>query len=81
MSILETLFNGEYSAAEPKDYLPPALRKQECAFWEKIEETMGREFLEENWDCLSQVEYIASVTRFREGFRLGAQLMLELGGL
>ena len=79
MDILEKLYNGEYDPGKASDdELPEALRIKRQAFWEAIEEGMGKDFLESHWDTLCQIEHFRDCANFREGFRLGVSLMLEL---
>lgn len=78
MSILEKLFDGAYESPQVKQDRPAALRAQDLAFWGQIQETMGVEFVENNWDYLCETERFTNFSNFRAGFRLGALLMLDL---
>lgn len=74
MSILETLFNGEYRTPQEKQTLSPELRDRRREIFEQIEGALP----EENWDAFCDIQRAQSFASFREGFRLGALLMLEL---
>ena len=79
MDILKELYEGQYGVELPKtpEYLT-VRRKVADGFWDKIEQTMGRGFIEKNWENLLKQEDMESFEYFRQGFRLGASLMLEL---
>lgn len=78
MSILQDIYNGGYTPGKAADKLPFSLRLQERAFFEAVEEAMGGEFLQRHWDGLCKIESVRDYASFREGFRLGVSLMLEL---
>ena len=71
---LKDIFNGIY---EPQ-IVPHPMTKEECAAWEKAIALIGEKAVDEmvSAQCrsLAETEY----EYFREGFRLGARLMLEL---
>lgn len=72
--LLKDIFNGIY---EPK-IVPHPMTKEERAVWEKAIALFGENMVDEmlSAECrsLAETEY----EYFRQGFRLGAQLMLEL---
>ena len=78
MSILEKIYNQQYAPASPMKKMPFSLRLKERAFYEAVEEAMGEDFLERYWDGLCEVEDFKRFSDFREGFRLGVSLMLEM---
>ncbi len=78
MSILQDIYNDSYYPCEPLEHMPKALRDKQLAFYEKIEEAMGVEFMEQHWDDLCEIDRFRDFTNFRQGFRLGVSLMLEL---
>ena len=78
MSILEKIYNGNYEPNESCERLPLSLRLKDRAFWEAIEEGMGEAFIERHWDGLCKIEHFRDYANFREGFRLGVSLMMEL---
>ena len=49
-----------------------------AGFWEYIEERAGAECIEKYWDDFADMEAAGHFHYFREGFLLGASLMLEL---
>lgn len=77
MSILESIYQSEYSPEKALDKMPCSLRLRERAFFDAIEEAMGVEFIERHWDSLCKLEQFRGYANFREGFRLGVALMLE----
>ena len=78
MSILQNIYSNDYTPADPAKKMPFSLRLKERAFYDSIEEAMGEEFIERHWDSLCKLEHYKGFTNFREGFRLGVSLMLEL---
>ena len=72
--LLKDIFNGIY---EPKP-TPHPMTQAESAAWEKAIALLGEKAVDEmvSAQCrsLAEMEY----EYFREGFRLGARLMLEL---
>ena len=78
MTILEKIYNGDYDPGKASEKLPFSLRLNDRAFWDAIEEGMGEAFIERHWEGLCKVEHFRDYTNFREGFRLGVSLMMEL---
>lgn len=78
MSILKDIYNGQYSPDDALKKMPFSLRLKERVFYDAIEEAMGEDFIERHWDGLCKVEAFRDYTNFREGFRLGIALMMEL---
>lgn len=78
MSVLRDIYRNEYDPAKPLGKMPFSLRLKERAFYDAIESTMGADFIERHWDGLCKVEEFQTYTSFREGFRLGVALMMEL---
>ena len=78
MSVLEKIYSGDYNPDKAAEKLPFSLRLKERAFFEAIEESMGADFIERHWDGLCKVEHFRDYANFREGFRLGVSLMMEL---
>ena len=78
MSMLEDIFHNYYNAQLPQTPEYKALRERRLKFWDYIEEKVGREYLDENWKDFSDMEEAEQFRYFREGFVLGASLMLEL---
>lgn len=78
MSILQDIYNEAYSPIDKADKLPFSLRLTERAFYEAVEEAMGAEFVDKQREKLCKVENFRDFANFREGFRLGVSLMLEL---
>lgn len=78
MSILKDIYSKNYTPADPMKRMPFSLRLDERVFYDAIEESMGRDFIERHRDSLCKAEEFKGFTNFREGFRLGVSLMLEL---
>lgn len=78
MSLLEEIFNNDYSIDLPHTPEYQALREKGAKFWDYIEETAGRECIEKYWDEFVDMECAEHFHYFRKGFVLGASLMLEL---
>lgn len=78
MNILESIFDEEYFPSKALKSMPFSLRLEETSFYEAIENAMGAEFIERHWDAMKGVQHFRDYANFREGFRLGISLMLEL---
>ena len=78
MSILEKIYSGDYDPGKAGENLPFSLRLQERAFWDAVEEGMGADFIKRHRDALCKIEHFRDCANFREGFRLGVSLMMEL---
>lgn len=77
MDIFEDLYFGQYHVALPDSEKFRELQKQEVAFWDYIEKSVGEEYLAAHFDHRAQREGMIELHCFREGFRLGASLLLE----
>ena len=78
MGALEKIYSGDYDPSKAGENLPFSLRLQERAFWDAVEEGMGADFIKRHWDALCKIEHFRDCANFREGFRLGVSLMMEL---
>ena len=78
MSILQDIYGGSYAPGESLGRLPQDLSDKYWAFFEEVEKVMGLEFIERHWDDLVEANLYRDHMNFREGFRLGAALMLEM---
>ena len=78
MSILQDIYSGGYAPGESQGKLPPDLSDKWWGFFEEVEKAMGLEFIERHWDNLMEADLYRDHANFREGFRLGVSLMLEL---
>jgi len=78
MSTLHDIYNNEYFPAEPTDEMPPELCDKRRAFLDEIQKTMGEKFLAEHWGGFVEANQFGNFVCFREGFRLGVSLMLEV---
>lgn len=76
MSILHQIYTKTYTPAKPN--LPFLVRLKERDFYESVETAMGAEFMERHRDNLTKAGDLRKYASFREGFRLGVALMLEL---
>lgn len=80
-SILDQLYYGQFDlsgSAPSKEYKDCC--KKIRPFWEKIEERLGSDDCTDFSNALAEQESIREREMFREGFRLGSRLMLELMG-
>lgn len=76
--IIKELFDSAlYIDRAPSEKLL-ALRAEESKLWEKIQPLIGLEIMDELTDVQASIDNEKNLTWFREGFRLGASLMLEL---
>lgn len=78
MRILQDIYTNQYSAIETQPKPPEKLRAEVYRLFEKMETEMGREFAEKYWNCMCEEEDFLNYANFREGFRLGVSLMMEL---
>ena len=78
MSILSAIYNNEYQVPDIQPKLPQELRDRDLAFWNKISETFGIEFVDQHIDRLREIETLNDIHYFREGFRFAMLLMLEI---
>lgn len=79
MSVLKDLYDGQFSVGVPKSLEYRAVRHKNIEeFWDEVEKALGNDVVEEKWKNLSIQEEMESYHYFRQGFRLGAALMLEL---
>lgn len=78
MSILQDIYNGYYSPIEKPVNIPSSLLRKEQAFFGEVEKVMGQDFLEKHRGSICEVGDHYNFDSFREGFRLGVSLMLEV---
>lgn len=78
MRILHDIYSGDYDPGKAAEKLPFSLRLERRAFLDAIEGSLGEEFIERHWDGLCKIEHFKDYANFREGFRLGVSLMMEL---
>lgn len=78
MTLLQKLFLGNYEAVSPM--LSPSQQKAVRAmepYCQKIQEIFGREFLDQFFDLQSEIDGEEAFLAFRQGIRLGGQIVLE----
>lgn len=78
MSTLRDIYDNEYSPQARQINTPFSLRLKKRAFMDAVEEAMGAAFIEHHRKGLSEWESFQNYASFREGFRLGVSLMMEL---
>lgn len=66
MSVLENIYNGDYTPGKAAEKLPFSLRLAERAFFEAIEGSMGEDFIERHWDGLCKAERFRDCANFRD---------------
>lgn len=74
MSILQDIYDNKYTPGKAQDRLPFSLRLRGREIYEALDE----EFIERYWDDLCKIGSYRDFANFREGFRLGVSLMLEM---
>ena len=76
--ILKELFESPfYGGCDPSETLT-ALRKRETELWDQLLPVLGLETIDEINDTQGAIAHEINLQWYREGFRLGASLMLEL---
>lgn len=78
MSILSEIYSGGYAPGEVPEKLPKELSEKRWAFYGEVEKVMGLDFIERHWDNLCEADLYRDYANFREGFRMGVSLMMEL---
>lgn len=78
MSILREIYGGGYAPGEIPEKLPKELSEKRWAFYGEVEKVMGLDFMERHWDDLMEADLYRDYASFREGFRMGVALMMEL---
>lgn len=78
MSILKDIYYDKYSPEARQKNTPDSLCRKRSAFFNAVDEAMGREFLEHHSRGLAEWEQYQNYASFREGVRLGVLLMMEV---
>lgn len=78
MSILQEIYNSAYAPGRAQDAMPFSLRLKERAIRDAIEEALGEEFIKRHQDDWEKAAHFRDYANFREGFKLGVALMLEI---
>lgn len=78
MSILADIYNERYHAQASRPHYPQELREKDLAFWEKATQALGGDVVDAHLYKLCEKENLNDIHHFREGFKLGVQLMLEV---
>ena len=78
MNILQDIYSGGYCPCETAEKIPPGVKDRKWAFFDEIEKRYGVEVIERHWDDLCEADSARDYANFREGFRLGVSLMMEL---
>ena len=81
MSILDELYREMCIEKRPETAEYTEARERGFAIWEEAAEILGPEFSDKVWNNLVELSTIAGRHNFKEGFRLGVQLMLEARAL
>lgn len=77
-SILKELYEERFYANWQVTPEYQALADKEGELWEQVKPLIGRKMIDRLLDIQSDLAYQGNYEWFREGFRLGASLMLEL---
>ena len=78
MSILHEIYDDTYIPCAPLQKIPKELQDRKWAFYEEVERAAGVELIERHWDAICEADSARDYVNFREGFRLGVSLMLEM---
>ena len=78
MDILQDIFLGNYRTDPTMTAQERKIAGKSAPLWEKAYETMGQEAADQLSDFVGELLLEECLNRFREGFRLGALLMLEV---
>ncbi len=78
MSILTDIYDGEYRAPHSRPPCPQELEDNDLAFWDKAAEALGLDAIDAHMNLLHEKQHLTDIHHFREGFKLGVQLMLEV---
>lgn len=78
MSILADIYNERHHAQASSPHYPQELRDKDLAFWEKATQALGGDVVDAHFYKLCEKENLNDIHHFREGFKLGVQLMLEV---
>lgn len=76
--IIKVLYAAHCAADRPLSEECLKLIQEDDKLWEKVKPLIGREAIDELLYSSSDIAYQTNYEWFREGFRLGAGLMLEL---
>ena len=80
MSILADIYNERYHAQASRPHYPQELKEKDLAFWEQATQALGGDVVDAHLYKLCEKENFNDIHHFREGFKLGVQLMLEVFG-
>ena len=78
MSILQDIYNATYHPPEPIEEIPCEIYRKRQEFFEEVKDALGRDFVEKHLENLYEVENCRDYINFREGFRLGVLLLMEV---
>ena len=74
---LSSLFYGDYNPTPALTKKQAELSKQLSSCYDAVERWLGPDFLEQLEELQGEIHGISLENTFAEGFRFGAQLMLE----
>ena len=77
-AILEDIYCGNYQPEFISSTKHDASRKEEVALWDQVRDTMGLDFVDKLYTGQSSLNLGHEINAFRQGFHLGAMLMLDL---
>ena len=76
-SLLYKIYSGEYDFTPERDKEQQELYKKLYREWDKVQRMFGDKFTDRIFDLEGELEDRRSFQSYREGFRLGVQLMLD----
>ena len=77
-SLLFELYNGDYDVTPKLDKAQEEINRNLCVLLEQIQEQLGLDTVDQLTGLYAQRGDLSDFRYYREGFRLGVQLMLEV---
>ena len=76
--VLKQVYKDKFFARRPLTEEYQSLAEKDGILWKEARPLLGRELMDKIQNSQSDINYQTNYEWFREGFRLGASLMLEL---
>lgn len=78
LNLLYEIYADNYDITPKRDKKQQELYEKLCTEWEKVQRLFGDEFVNHIFNIQGELEDWQSFCYYRQGFRLGAQLMMEV---
>lgn len=78
LNLLYEIYTDSYDITPKRDKTQQELYEKLCTEWEKVQRLFGDEFVNHIFNIQGELEDWQSFYYYRQGFRLGAQLMMEV---